>query len=128
MPAMAKPDVKPQSAASPNTEAPRRKPIQLDIEPGVWERCHKDLLRKLQQVVQTGHESGDVGIISQIVADLKALDLIEPTRVPRAPEPAPVDPPEIAARKAAASDDAKMQAFSDHVRRKESIDAERSEG
>lgn len=114
------------------TSAP--KPVQLDCTPAEWDRCHRDLHRKLKLALTTCHETGDVGVISKLVADIRALDLIEATRVPPAPAPVPVLSPEqqrlAAERKEqqdAADDPVKMQAYNAKIARKEAIDAARAE-
>jgi hypothetical protein len=91
------------------------------------ERCRRALDQKLARAIVNCPDDGDVGIISKAVADLRALDLIEPQR-PNVPvDPAKPDDPDTAERKAAASDDAAMQRYNAKVARKESIDAERAE-
>jgi hypothetical protein len=113
------------AATQPNVGAlqlgPR--PVQCDVTPETWERCRRDLHVKLARAIQASPELGDVGIISKIVADIRALDLVEPIRVPAPVEPVKPDAPDVAERKAAASDPALMQAFNEKVARKESLDA-----
>jgi hypothetical protein len=118
-----------------------RPPVQCDVTPETWERCRRDLHRKLAQAITHAPDTGDAGRISKLVADIRALDLIEPTRatVPQSagktlPDGTPVTTPEhqrqlaeIEERRAAASSDTAMQAFNAKVARKEAVAAAREE-
>lgn len=113
--------------------APPAKPVQLDVTPAQWDRCHKDLHRKLKMAMIEGPNTGDVGSISKLVADIRAMELVEPTSVPAAPEPEKVLTPEeqriadeVRERQDAAADPVKMQEFNRKVAKKEAIDAARA--
>jgi hypothetical protein len=133
---MAKPTTKPTAEPGAVVGAQLgRPPVPCDVTPEVWDRCRRDLHVKLARVITHGHETGDVGRISQLVADIRAMDLIEPTRRPPAPEPERVLSPEeqrIAAeqreQQEAAADPVKMRAYADKIARREAIEAEREDG
>jgi len=104
------------------------KPVQVEVTEAQIARCRRSLLQKLARAIVNNPEEGDVGVISKCVADLRAIDLIEPLRAPVVEESAEPDSPDVVERKAAAENDAAMQAYNAKVARKESIDADRAEG
>lgn len=125
---VAKPDAQNDAAGQgARLGAALPKLLQVAVTDAQLDRCRRSLYQKLARAIVNGPDDGDVGIISKAFADLRALDLIEPVR-PREPEEHPeVDPPDIAERKAAASDDAAMQMYNQKIAAKEAIDAARAE-
>lgn len=138
---MAKPAKPAAEPEAPQISGTSRPPVQCDVTPATWERCRKDLHVKLVRAVTNSHESGDTGRISQIVADIRALDLVEPVKGDALkstgqtlPDGTPVTTPEhrrqlaeIEERKAAASDPEKMRAFNAKITAKETIFAQKEE-
>jgi hypothetical protein len=114
--------------ATPAPDKPMARPIPLDITTDAWARALDDLRGRLVRAITNARDgSVEAGRISRLVADIRALDLVEPMRVPAPVEPVQPDPPDVAERKAAASDRAAMQVLNAKVARKESIDAARAE-
>jgi hypothetical protein len=104
--------------------------VSIDVTQNTWDRCHRDLHKKLAHAITECPNGGEVGIISKLVADLRALELIEPARPIPAPAPERKLSPEEARLSAirkeqaeAAADPVKMQAFNRKVAEREKIEA-----
>jgi hypothetical protein len=125
--------VKPAAAAI--LKAAVSKPVTALVSAEDIERCEKALTAKLGRAIINCQHDGELGHISQLVADLRALDMVAPGKVPVAP---PAPPKEMTSeerrialetkeRQDAASDPVKMQAYNAKVARRESMEAGRAE-
>lgn len=110
------------------------KPLLIEITPEVYQRAIASLRLKLARAIVNCPEDGDHGIIAKITSDLRAMDMIEPVKAAKAPEPPKPLSPEEARKKAeederkeAAADPVKMQAYNRKVAKREAAAAANEE-
>lgn len=101
--------------------------LELDITERDWERCVASLRRKLRMAILDCEQTGDVGLISRLAADLRAMDFISPSRPLPAPETPPPLPADVKEKREAAEDPVKMRAYNAKIARKEAVDAARGD-
>ncbi len=112
-------------AAQAERAAP--KPLHVKVTEQQLARAKTALESRLVMHIANAADMGDVGLISKTVADLRALDLVEPCRPAVAPGTVRPVSAAVAEQRAAADDVVKMQAYAAKVARREAVEAERAE-
>jgi hypothetical protein len=102
---------------------------RVDVTASEVEVCADAIRARLRQAIINFKHSGEIGRISGLMSDLRALDYVDPTKGDAKPAvSAPAVDARTAARQAAASDDALMQKQNVEMNRKERAEASKEEG
>jgi hypothetical protein len=113
--------------AAPSADVPTAIRLAVDVLASEVERARVFLHRRLRMAICEAPHAAEVGLISGIMSDLRALDDIRPDRAEPIKAPAPAESPQVAAQKAAASNDVLMRAQNAAVARKEANQAARED-
>jgi len=109
--------------AASSADVPTTIQLAVDVLASEVERARVFLHRRLRMAICEAPHAAEVGLISGIMSDLRALDDIHPDRAESIKAPAPAESPQVAAQKAAASNDVLMRAQNAAVARKEANQA-----
>jgi len=98
------------------------KPITLPVRQAELDNAKRHLSGRLVLAINASGDTGDVGVISQLVADIRALDFVGPL----IETPANVKPA-IAPEVTKDADTARVRAQSERIAKQERQEAERAE-
>lgn len=112
----------PTQRVMPAPEAPMGRVIderlRVDRPQSTLDTARRRLMNRVCSLLDEAGQTGEVGMLADVVADLRALDEMVSARAEPVRPVVKADP-ELDERRAAAADDAKMQAYNRKVADKE---------